>query len=582
MTPHRTDDRTSRPELPPRPQLVARSRWPAMILVGLLLLPLAMITIPTFATSHASTSPVSGAGPSPTASRDLTLSALGALTPSPPAVLTHSVVGPTGPGSVASAIAYDAVDGYVVFVSPNWTGPNGSVWGATINTWTYLHGNWTELNLTGAPPNRQAPAMVYDPSDGYVVLFGGSVYHTHGNPGYLNDTWTFSHGTWTNRTSTGTAAPSPREQAFLTWDAADRSAFLHGGFGSASGIFENLTDSWSYVGGAWTNQTTGVAPPGEGTMVYDGADGYVLYFGGAYSAAGAGNSQETWEYHAGNWTNVTGSVTGAPSPRSGAVSAFDPVVDKVVLFGGCCAKAPPGYPFWLPFGDVWTYAAGAWSEVASETALGNRSLTLAVYDPDENGTLLFGGWAAGITYSDVWVIHLGSGTITPAILQAAPALQWSETPLPLGTPVTLSTLGVFGAAGTTFAYTGLPAGCAGVNAAIVTCTPTVTGSFPVWVFVNATTLGHAKTSAVLDVVPVTRLPTGGSGGSGGGGALPWYDSTFAGGLLVGAVLTVGVGGVLVYRDRRRAHARDELVARLKELPRGPTNGQGPDTDSLER
>jgi len=70
--------------------------------------------------------------------------------------------------------------------------------------------NWTNITSTTVssvttPPSRQGGSMVYDSTDGYVVLFGGK-----GTNGPLSDTWTFHLGAWSNISSTaGTAPPAP-------------------------------------------------------------------------------------------------------------------------------------------------------------------------------------------------------------------------------------------------------------------------------------------------------------------------------------------------------------------------------------
>src|SRR4029077_7941521 len=75
----------------------------------------------------------------------------------------------------------------------------GSVSGSgdgAAETWSYEAGRWTQLHPAASPPLRTAAGMVYDASDRYVLLFGGT---TRGN-GWLNDSWSFSGGTWTNLT----------------------------------------------------------------------------------------------------------------------------------------------------------------------------------------------------------------------------------------------------------------------------------------------------------------------------------------------------------------------------------------------
>src|SRR5580658_7917305 len=66
------------------------------------------------------------------------------------------------------------------------------------------HSALAEATPAGSPtPSLRASAnMVWDAKDGYVLLFGGcNLYDGYVCDGqYLNDTWEFSSGTWTNLT----------------------------------------------------------------------------------------------------------------------------------------------------------------------------------------------------------------------------------------------------------------------------------------------------------------------------------------------------------------------------------------------
>ena len=131
-----------------------------------------------------------------------------------------------GVGSDAS-YAYDAKDGYVLAFGGDYNYPN-SVSYPTQSSWAYQDGLWTELeapahgpgdwasmqcyqyhngvntsNLVPCPNPRSSASMVYDPADGYVVLFGGMLANRYFGSTYgwrsteLNDTWTYSGGNWT-------------------------------------------------------------------------------------------------------------------------------------------------------------------------------------------------------------------------------------------------------------------------------------------------------------------------------------------------------------------------------------------------
>ncbi|MCI4367570.1 MAG: hypothetical protein L3K08_07450, partial [Thermoplasmata archaeon] len=177
-------------------------------------------------------------------------------------------------------MAFDAADGYVVLVD----GGNNTVANASnfnlADTWTYLHGSWTNLNISG-PRARGLMSMTYDPKDGYVVLFGGS-------PGWwgvgndFNDTWTFSAGHWTDLNLSH--APTPRRSAAMAYDAQDGYVVLFGGLKMASSQYSDLSDTWKFVGGHWTDLAPklNLSPVGRdgAQMAYDPGFSATVLFGG--------------------------------------------------------------------------------------------------------------------------------------------------------------------------------------------------------------------------------------------------------------------------------------------------------------
>ena len=54
----------------------------------------------------------------------------------------------------------------------------------------------------------------------------------------------------------------------------------------------------------------------------------------------------------------------SPGARSGAAMAFDPAINKMVLFGGYGGK----YPNFRLFSDTWTYDGTTWTQESPATA----------------------------------------------------------------------------------------------------------------------------------------------------------------------------------------------------------------------
>jgi hypothetical protein len=204
------------------------------------------------------------------------------------------------------SMAYDAKDGYVVLYGGWGVGSCGcyAIWFA--DTWAYSGGAWTELSSYGGPGGGKGngmlgASMTYDPTKGFVVLFGGGCWGSSSTCG--NVTWKFSAGKW-SRLHPATS-PSSRLQASLVFDPALRAVVLYGGYNGSGGGNSELNDTWEFAGGTWTHLSlaggpaaslvAGSAMPPE--VAYDAHDKYVLMFGG-HSTTGfsTGYTNDTWLY----------------------------------------------------------------------------------------------------------------------------------------------------------------------------------------------------------------------------------------------------------------------------------------------
>jgi hypothetical protein len=133
--------------------------------------------------------------------------------------------------------------------------------------------------------------MTYDSADGYILQFGGKNLTAQGNLTPELGTWTFQAGKWAELPAFG-APPSPRVAVSLAYDPSLGETVLFGGQSGPS-LVNNANDTWYFVGGNWTNVSaqlsTSPVPAYQGYMVYDQADGYLLYLGLGYEGA-----NETW------------------------------------------------------------------------------------------------------------------------------------------------------------------------------------------------------------------------------------------------------------------------------------------------
>jgi N-acetylneuraminic acid mutarotase len=122
----------------------------------------------------------------------------------------------------------------------------------------------------------------------------------------------------------------------------------------------------------------------------------LLLFGGC--TGGSKYSGDTWacDLTAKAWTNLKPTGT-LPSPRASQAMAYDPVGDKLIVFGGYDGKTY--------YGDLWAYdlTRNAWNTLtptgAAPAARHGNSL---VYDPQSKKMILFGGYNGSTQYNDTW------------------------------------------------------------------------------------------------------------------------------------------------------------------------------------
>jgi hypothetical protein len=136
-------------------------------------------------------------------------------------------------------------------------------------------------------------------------------------------------------------------------------------------------------------------------MVYDAARGQVLLFGGFDSSTLSGLSNSTWVWNGTDWTQLHPQTS--PNPRTHHAMVYNPVSQKVVLFGGSSDAAEAGT------GDTWEWDGFNWSKKSSATFPSPRYGATMVYDAARNEVVLFGGGRDLYTgqqptfFSDTWV-----------------------------------------------------------------------------------------------------------------------------------------------------------------------------------
>ncbi len=212
-------------------------------------------------------------------------------------------------------VAYDAADDALLVV--------GGFDGATYlgDVWAYhpTADAWAPRPSAVEPSPRADGRMVYVPSQGRFLLFGGNDYS---GPNltfhHLADTWAYnwSANLWTVLPEA--IRPGARDYPILALDPSAGEVLLTSGFGNGTSLNDlwgfNLTDS------AWANLTPAVSPPARfaAAGAFDIMDNRLVVFGGANDT---GLRADTWEYAWGPTAGASVAQTGSTLWMVGALVA---------------------------------------------------------------------------------------------------------------------------------------------------------------------------------------------------------------------------------------------------------------------
>ena len=246
-----------------------------------------------------------------------------------------------------------------------------------------------------SPPALSGAGLAYDPISRTTVLFGGAL----ADGTRSNQTWTWDGITWSRQFP----SVSPSARAFnsqqMVFDVATRTIVLFGGYGPNGTAFG---DTWEWSGRTktWAQRTPETSPSPRGTtLAYDGIRRQVVLFGGDSGGGDCCRTYygDTWTWDGTNWTQQF--PASSPIARTDLMMAFNPLMGRVVLFGGF---VNPG----TGLNDTWLWDGSTWSQAQVPFTPRGRWAASMNFDPNFRGLVMFGGEVTGNPFTNqTWIFR---------------------------------------------------------------------------------------------------------------------------------------------------------------------------------
>lgn len=308
------------------------------------------------------------------------------------------------------------------------------VWGGTgndgiVHALSFPAAEWSEVPNTYvfSPPGGGRPIGVFVPanpnwSPKLLLLDGFNTSEVY--EFFCPD---LSNAYWQNLN-----APPPFSGASCVVDRARGKAYVHGGYQpnvgpSNSGWQYSLTGQVGWQA-TWLWSVTNNPSPAvfNHTAIWDDRRSRMVVFGGQDASMANTNAltfmQDTLGF---GWSWPTINATGTPpSPRHGMVSIYDPVGDRMLIFGGTTNSL-------FTTNDLFQLSldpAPHWTQLSPPGAPPARVDATAIYDEPRRRMIVFGGQGCCSTLNDVWAFNLASNTWTQLFpTGTAPAGRYQHT-----------------------------------------------------------------------------------------------------------------------------------------------------------
>ncbi len=326
---------------------------------------------------------------------------------------------------------------------------------------TYANGLWGFNLITYRPRPRSLAGMsTTDPTTGEIWLYGGLNEYSSG---YNGDFWRYAgNGQWHPILVEGTGSPTascvtpqatfdsnrsrwilscygselyewdgatwksfvnqnpePNSRRFfsLAYDATLKKTVLFGGYDDASGNYRQ--DTWTWDGTKWA-EVKNTRPPhrSNASMWFDPVVKKVVVYGGVGRPnldTKVSRYDDMWSFDGNGWTKLTPATT--PGPRLGAQFAVNPETNKVLLFGGLRAELAADNSTKRQFydNDTWEWNGSTWTQLNPAVRPDVRENGAMAWDPVRKELILLAGYSGGFFRADLWVWDAANSNWKPLI-----------------------------------------------------------------------------------------------------------------------------------------------------------------------
>jgi MYXO-CTERM domain-containing protein len=300
------------------------------------------------------------------------------------------------------------------------------------DTWEYdpAQRTWAALSPSTKPSVRHDFGMVWDSSRNKVVLFGGLQADIVGATGVpKRDTWEWdpAQATWTERSGSATK-PSQRFGHALAFDDNRKKMVLFGGVDIVSNGPINDLWEWEPTTADWTMRLSGTesgAPTGRSyaSLISDASRSRLIMIGGEVALNsnndnGTPVANQVWEMDPAGPTFTEKTVPqDGPKGRLSPAIAYDPVAEKVYMFGGAADNGGGGT---TPANDFWEWNGATWTAVQADSPPAARANAAMAYDPARRSLILYGGYVMEGKDTDTWEWSSSNRTWTKLAAKGGP------------------------------------------------------------------------------------------------------------------------------------------------------------------